>query len=242
MTNINEFTTNYLTQVIVEVDGEENNYGRLRTFVTESGFKFAADVTAYGDLVEFFQMDSMSMEAFDGEANFDLLITVGDQGDVGTFRLFVADTEQLDKFCRLISSLSGEAVHVNIASSGIALSTYSPSETVEQSPEGQASLSAEGPHSWPREVMDYDKAMTLLSQCTRDELRDHAFNDREITWHNGFGHEVATGYVGRGQATVSMTGFDIKFGESDARPMINLGTLRNVERNDENGPDTYTDA
>lgn len=40
------------------------------------------------------------------------------------------------------------------------------------------------------------EAQDLLSQCNRVELRDHYFGDKELTWYDSEGQEVATGYCG----------------------------------------------
>lgn len=88
--------------------------------------------------------------------------------------------------------------------------------------------------------MTFEEAKTLLSTCNRDELRDHAFGDREIYWTSVGGEEVASGYCGEGivSATVGETYF---IGEQAAE-LVKLGRTGKVERNDSTGPDEYRDG
>ena len=243
MNNINEFTTNYLKEAIVEINGTEINYGRLRSFSTESGLKFVADLTAYGDLVESFGIDSMAMGEFDGVANLALRLEVGDGEEVGSFIVYPSDNEQVARLSRIFSQITGMDVSIVAAYHGIVLEVRGNGDdtaTMVELPDlSEEELEA---ITWPRETMDYDKACELLAKCTRHELRDHAFNDRELTWVDGFGHLVALGGAGSSGYSVQMVGFEEEFTESQARTMIDLGTLGEIERNDETGPDEYIGA
>lgn len=240
MNNINEFTTNYLKEAIVEINGTEINYGRLRSFSTESGLKFVADLTTYGDLVESFGIDSMAMGEFDGVANLALRLEVGDGEEVGSFIVYPSDNDQVDRLSRIFSQITGMDVSIVAAHHGIVLEVRGNGDdtaTMVELPDlSEEELEA---ITWPKETMDYDKACVLLTKCTRHELRDHCFNDRELTWVDGFGHLVALGGAGSTGYSVQMVGFEEEFTESQARTMIDLGTLGEIERNDETGPDEY---
>ena len=77
MYNENEFYIDSNNNVIVAVDeGIEINYGRLRLITSESGRLLVTDLRNYGDIVEIFNEESLSMEPFDGRANFKLTIQV----------------------------------------------------------------------------------------------------------------------------------------------------------------------
>ena len=245
MNNVNEFTTNYLKEAIVEINGTEINYGRLRSFSTESGLKFVADLTAYGDLVESFGIDSLAMGEFDGVANLALRLEVGDGEEVGSFIVYPCDNEQVARLSRIFSQIIRMDVSIVAAFHGTVLEVRSdwdwdntaiPVELPDLSEEELEAI------TWPRETMDYDKACELLAKCTRHELRDHAFNDRELTWVDGYGHLIALGGAGSSGYSVQMMGFKEEFTESQARTMIDLGTLGEIERNDETGPDEYIGA
>ncbi len=82
------------------------------------------------------------------------------------------------------------------------------------------------------------RVIALLSECRRDELRDHAFGDAEITWLRG-GEVIATGYYGASGPSVSSEtdGERFDFDGDLARPLLKLGTLGMVERNDSQGDD-----
>jgi hypothetical protein len=89
----------------------------------------------------------------------------------------------------------------------------------------------------------------ILSGCTRSELRDHAFGDVEISWTKD-GKMVAEGYFGGGGPVVASyccCAGDCKCGswEFSGKAAVELrkcGTLGEVERNDETGPDTYAEG
>lgn len=92
--------------------------------------------------------------------------------------------------------------------------------------------------------MTFQEAHNLLSQCYRDELRDHAFGDREVTWRRQDGTEVAYGYFGE-SASVSirnLQGADSLFEDNEARRLSVVGPVGTIERNDETGPDNYQDG
>ncbi len=85
--------------------------------------------------------------------------------------------------------------------------------------------------------MELNEARDLLNDCTRDEFRDHAFGDVEITWFRG-GFKVAEGYFGGTEASIGMVGNGV-FSGSDAFFLKNCGKEGNVERNDTTGPDDF---
>lgn len=103
--------------------------------------------------------------------------------------------------------------------------------------------------------MTLDEAKKLLNACDRDELRDHAFGDRELSWYRKgtFGTEnpveVAYGYQG---STVGVTIVDEapplpgetrkslgSFQGDEAYALLACGTLVNSYRNDETGDDNF---
>lgn len=91
--------------------------------------------------------------------------------------------------------------------------------------------------------MDLEEAKAFLSTCKRWELRDHAFGDTEMGWSLG-GEDVATGYFGGGNASVSIFGEGHRFhaeGE-DAQQLRQCGLLKAVGRNDSTGPDEYAEG
>ena len=81
----------------------------------------------------------------------------------------------------------------------------------------------------------YEQAIELLSNCDRSELRDHAFGDKEVYFQTKDGNSVAEGYSGSSAVTVCIDGTE--FTDSEARHLLTLGTLINVERNDAGGDD-----
>lgn len=87
--------------------------------------------------------------------------------------------------------------------------------------------------------MNINEAMQYLSTCTRWELRDHAFGDVEMGWEKD-GQEVASGYFGGRHAGISVGEFN--FEGEDAYKLRDCGVLGLVERNDETGPDTYSEG
>ena len=82
-------------------------------------------------------------------------------------------------------------------------------------------------------------ALDLLNSCRRDELRDHAFGDREVTWTDDDGNVVGF-YCNSGQwpHPVYVTRFDeageeIEEAEFAAtRQVMSTGMAGLVERND----------
>lgn len=85
--------------------------------------------------------------------------------------------------------------------------------------------------------MEVKEAKAILDDCDRDELRDHAFGDREISWTRS-GFEVAYGYDTGKECGVHIVG-DTAFEGDDARLLIDCGTLAHVERNDSSGPPDF---
>lgn len=95
--------------------------------------------------------------------------------------------------------------------------------------------------------MDLQKAMDLLNECTRSELRDHAFGDVEVTWYKG-GQFVASGYFGLDESEVDIAASivhereEFTFTGELADRLRNCGTLGEVDRNDETGPDAFVEG
>jgi hypothetical protein len=88
--------------------------------------------------------------------------------------------------------------------------------------------------------MTLDEAKALLATCKRDELRDHAFGDCEITWEQD-GKDVAWGYFGIDAREVSMEDKTVFLGE-EADALRSLGARGGVERNDSTGPVHYVEG
>lgn len=93
--------------------------------------------------------------------------------------------------------------------------------------------------------MDIDEAKTLLDDCDRIELRDHAFGDVEVTWEKE-GVIVATGEFSRQHAQVWIAMGEgnppVTFRGELGRPLRECGTLMTVHRNDETGPDEFKEG
>lgn len=90
--------------------------------------------------------------------------------------------------------------------------------------------------------MDIEEAKNLLNGAVRHELRDHAFGDAELFWELD-GEEVGSGYFGSGHASVTISTEEYhNFEGDDARELRKCGTLGDVERNDETGPNTYSEG
>jgi len=239
MYNQNEFYQDNNDNVIItDAEGIKINYGRLRLIGTESGMMFVTDLRNYGDVVEIFMTDSLSMEKFDGRANFKLTIEVGDQGAADYIRMWPVLNEDVDRLCRILTVATGKIVKV--LSMARILAIYDGHEEKDKS-HGldhfyeDVEVDVLEATTWPRLEMTYDLASTILSESIRDELRDHAFGDKEIYWRDNHGHPVATGYSGYSGDEVGMCGFDIIFTEEEARKLVGLGTLGEVERNDSGG-------
>lgn len=89
--------------------------------------------------------------------------------------------------------------------------------------------------------MELEEAKRVLNGCTRQELRDHAFGDKEVYWLKGT-QEVACGYFGGGHAEVSIfkpAKDSTDFTGEDALALRECGTVGEVQRNDETGPDEF---
>jgi len=89
-------------------------------------------------------------------------------------------------------------------------------------------------------TLSFEEAKALLSTCTRSELRDHAFGDREIYFEDAAGNAVAEGYSGSGDVSIEISGSH--FVGIEAQQLILLGHVGAVERNDSSGPDEYVDG
>lgn len=91
--------------------------------------------------------------------------------------------------------------------------------------------------------MELEQAVEILEGCERWELRDHAFGDTEVTWTKEE-TQIASGYFS-GSITDVCFGADylwVKFEGDDARRLRECGTESHVSRNDETGPDDYTEG
>jgi len=85
--------------------------------------------------------------------------------------------------------------------------------------------------------MTFEQAKELLSVCQRDELRDHAFGDREVSWYEkDTGRYVVEGYFSGTSQHIEFTDSFTSFEGSEANALGLIGTARSVERNDETGP------
>lgn len=83
--------------------------------------------------------------------------------------------------------------------------------------------------------MTFEEAKELLMTCKRNELRDHAFGDKEVYFDTPEGEQIAEGYVG--MATVSISVQGTEFQDDEAAELLKLGHLVKVERNDGQGDD-----
>jgi hypothetical protein len=86
----------------------------------------------------------------------------------------------------------------------------------------------------------FDNAKLILAGCTRSELRDHAFGDREIYWTSPSGEPIASGYSSDDGQEVYIE--ETTFYSTEAVELFACGTLGTVERNDSAGPDEYKDG
>ena len=79
-------------------------------------------------------------------------------------------------------------------------------------------------------IVDLDQAIKELSNSVRDELIDHAFGDREITWTRN-GVEIASGYSGSEGTLVTFTAVDEgkTFQGREALALTHIGTPGNIE-------------
>lgn len=94
-------------------------------------------------------------------------------------------------------------------------------------------------------MLSFDTVKLILSDCVREELRDHAFGDAEVFWSKN-GKEIAEGYFGGGGASVWLPGPGqstlATFSDMEARHLRQCGTTGHIERNDETGPKTYQEG
>lgn len=97
-------------------------------------------------------------------------------------------------------------------------------------------------------AISLEEAKALLNSCTRSELRDHAFGDREVSWDDDEGNAV--GFYcnsGRPPHMVYVTTFDdagneLESAEFSDYSLLSCGSSARIERNDSTGPDTYQDG
>lgn len=89
--------------------------------------------------------------------------------------------------------------------------------------------------------MTLEEAKKLLDECVREELRDHAFGDSEVTWMRG-GEEVANGYYGSTAAVGGSIPHPWEFKGHEAQELRECGRLGAVERNDSTGDDVYREG
>lgn len=93
--------------------------------------------------------------------------------------------------------------------------------------------------------MNLKEAGELLDGATREELRDHAFGDAEVFWTKD-GIEIANGFFGGGSANVYFKAEEgeagVTFEGNEARELREKGDLVGVSRNDETGPESYSEG
>lgn len=89
-------------------------------------------------------------------------------------------------------------------------------------------------------TMSLEDAEDLFNTATRYELRDHAFGDTEVIWVKS-GVTVGTGYFGA-ESTVLIELGSVTFKGSDAYRLRKCGRDVVVDRNDESGPESYTEG
>ena len=89
----------------------------------------------------------------------------------------------------------------------------------------------------------FEEAKAILNSCTREELRDHAFGDREVYWMRGE-EEIGFSYVCAGPdiVGVKLDGHEGTFEGREARELLGCGSSVRIERNDSTGPDRYQDG
>jgi hypothetical protein len=93
--------------------------------------------------------------------------------------------------------------------------------------------------------MNFEDAKTVLNSATRWELRDHAFGDCEFGWTDAQGNNIAEGYSGGGKCHIWFNDENETYDCDDidqARELKQCGTLGPVTRNDEVGPDDYSEG
>lgn len=91
--------------------------------------------------------------------------------------------------------------------------------------------------------MNIEEAKLFLATTQRQESRDHAFGDVEVYFMQGK-KEVGGGYFGGGHADIwfEKDGENFSFKGDQAREIRNAIPLGAVGRNDETGPDTFTEG
>jgi hypothetical protein len=89
--------------------------------------------------------------------------------------------------------------------------------------------------------MNIQEATEFLNKCMRDELRDHAFGDAEVSWFLDE-EEVAFGYFGSRDESTSVAIGEHTFKGADARQLRCCGASERIARNDETGPNTYQEG
>ncbi len=84
------------------------------------------------------------------------------------------------------------------------------------------------------ESMRLSDAIEMLSTSYRYELADYAFGDSEFIWKDEEGKEIASGYRGRSDKSVTFGDYHNSktFKDSDAQELFGLGKLARFERND----------
>ena len=93
--------------------------------------------------------------------------------------------------------------------------------------------------------MTLDEAKEILNGCIRQELRDHAFGDKEVDWRDKNGVYVANGYFSGSTQKVCFTTQITPYRKhsffvgDDARILSFCGELGKIERNDETGPGEF---
>jgi hypothetical protein len=86
--------------------------------------------------------------------------------------------------------------------------------------------------------MDIEQAKEVLKKATKEELRDHAFGDCEITWYIGRS-QIASGYFSGSEKEVYVLEAAKTFKGPDADALRLCFAKEVIERNDETGPDEF---
>lgn len=91
--------------------------------------------------------------------------------------------------------------------------------------------------------MTVEEAAKVLNACERQELRDHAFGDAEVSWIGPSSKNViALGYFGGSHASVYFNVQGQSFYGVEATSLRLCGQEGRVERNDETGPEEYSEG
>jgi hypothetical protein len=94
-------------------------------------------------------------------------------------------------------------------------------------------------------AIDVEMVNEILSKCMREELRDHAFGDAEVSWMYA-GKQAAYGYFSSSSSHITLTCPDGEESATlrgeEARRFRYCGIEGTIERNDETGPEEYSEG